>query len=463
MPADATSDVLRTSSAHSSAGVVDVLVVGGGAAGLTAAMAAGQQAHAMGLPITVLVLDGARRLGAKILVSGGGRCNVTHREVDERDFHGGSRHAIKQVLRAFPHTATLDWMQRMGVALKLEETGKYFPVSDEARTVLEALLRATREAGAGIRTGVRVVGIIAPSASDARPLFTIETTDGPLKARCVVLATGGCSLPKSGSDGVGLQLARRLGHRLVEPVPALAPLTCGEPAEVPAADAPPWAALAALQGLTVTARLEVQHRSGKRLASAEGPLLFTHFGLSGPAALDISRHFLRLAADAPQTAPEHRICLAHPAFRDLTAADAWLMDHLKADATHPLAHVLAELWPRRYAEMLAREVTGTDAAIRLSDLRRDQRRNLARWLSGMPLPVTGHRGWAFAETTAGGVALEEINPKTMESRVVPGLYFCGEMIDVDGRLGGFNFQWAWASGHVAGRHAVARLRSPGAP
>jgi predicted Rossmann fold flavoprotein len=392
---------------------------------------------------------------------------VTHREVDERDFHGGSRHAIKQVLRAFPHTATIDWMQRMGVALKLEDTGKYFPVTDQARTVLEALLRATREAGVTIRTGVRVVAITGPAPGDSAPNFMVETSAGTLSARCVVLATGGCSLPKSGSDGVGLQLARRLGHRLVEPVPALAPLTCGEPVARPTPDAPPWAALAAMQGLTVKIRLEVVHRSGRRVASAEGPLLFTHFGLSGPAALDISRHFLRLGADTPQTAPEHLITLAHPTFRDLTAADAWLMQHLKADATRPLAPVLNELWPRRYAEMLAREVTGTDAqappTMRLADLTRDQRRRLARWLSAMPLPVTGHRGWAFAETTAGGVALEEINPRTMESRLVPRLFFCGEMIDVDGRLGGFNFQWAWASGHVAGRHAVKRLRSPDAP
>jgi predicted Rossmann fold flavoprotein len=381
----------------------------------------------------IVALDGARRLGAKILVAGGGRCNVTHRVVTPDDFAGSRRGAVAKVLKAFGVADTIAFFRAEGVELKEEDTGKLFPVSDRARSVLDALLAAAAAAGVEVRHPARVTGIqVVPGG------FRLDTEAGPLDARRVVLATGGLSLPKSGSDGGGYGLARALGHTLTSPIlPALSPLLLpdGHPAR-------------ALSGLAAPARLTLRAPGGKVLATAAGPVLHTHFGLSGPAVLDISRHWLHAHHLDPAVTLE--------ADWQPGEASGAFEAALLALGREPVGRWLGTRLPARLAERLL-TAAGVPPTTQGDQLRREARRALVRAVTAEPLPICGDRGWTYAEVTAGGVPLAEVEPATMASRRTPGLYLVGEILDVDGRLGGFNFQWAWASGTVAGRGAARHL------
>lgn len=423
--------------------IVDLAVVGAGAAGLFAAVWAGRAAAGRA---RVVALDGARKLGAKILVAGGGRCNVTHDVVDETAYAGSSRNAIKKVLRRYGVAETIAFFRDLGVELKREETGKLFPVTDDAQTVLDALLRAVRAAGVELRHPWRVGEIRRedeafvieeagpPDQESKEREKTAPAASGVLRARRVVLATGGLSLPRSGSDGYGHHLAKRLGHSITRRVfPALVPLTL-----------PKDHFVCALSGLAVPASLEVRAGSGKRLARFTDSTLCTHFGLSGPCVLDVSRYFLDAAAEDPGTT------LVINWLPDQTPErlDAALLDLGRQSA----GRFLRDRLPERLADALCAQA-GVDPAAPGHALVRERRLALVRAVAEMPLPVTGSRGWNYAEVTAGGVPLSEIHLETMESRVCPGLHLCGEICDVDGRIGGYNFQWAWASGFVAGSSA----------
>ncbi len=374
----------------------------------------------------VLLLDGARHLGAKILVAGGGRCNVTHDQVEAEAYAGSSRNAIRKVLRRFDVPQTIAFFRELGVTLRREDSGKLFPTTDDAHTVLEALLRAAGEAGVQIAHPFRVEGVACTEGG-----FRVSGAWGAVEAGRVVLATGGRALPKSGSDGAGYRMARALGHTLTARIfPALVPLTL-----------PGSHALLALSGISADVRLEVQAASGRRLAQTEGAALCTHFGLSGPAVLDISRYYI----DARAEDPEARLVLNW-----LPGSDAETLERtLQASGRTSCVRVLAAHFPERLARTLC-ELAGVDPAAPAAQLSREARRALARTVTALALPVSGDRGYTYAEVTAGGVPLSEIRLETMESRVQPGLFLCGELCDVDGRIGGYNFQWAWSSGYVAG-------------
>jgi hypothetical protein len=430
--------------------------VGAGAAGLTAAIRAGE---AQGAGARVTLLNAHPKVGLKILMSGGTRCNVTHREVSERDFHGGSRPFVARVLRAFPVDETLRWFESLGVKLKLEETGKYFPVTDDAQTVLDALLAAVARAGVTLRHGARVVrlergdrggfrlgiqavrnaaafdvGEVKGRRARAWPLPAVQP-DEWLEADRVVLATGGLSFPRTGSDGTGYALVTALGHTLEPPVPALTPLTASDD----------WCREA--QGVTVDAALtlRVDHR---KVATTRGSLLLAHFGYSGPAALDLSRHWHHAEGTGER---EVELSLAPGETRERLSA-AWLAAG-KVQPRRMVRRWLTERLPERLADLLCRD-TGVEPVERLSQVDRARREGLLGLLVARPLPVTGTLGYEKAEVTAGGVRLGEVNPSTLGSRVAPGLYLCGEILDVEGRLGGFNFQFAWSSGTIAGRAAA---------
>jgi predicted Rossmann fold flavoprotein len=386
----------------------DVAVVGAGAAGLLAALFAAREGA------RVVALDGANRLGAKIVISGGGRCNVTHDVVHAKDFNG-NRNAIAKVLRTFDVPATIDFFRDLGVILKREETGKLFPVTDRAATVLDALVRAVEAAGVEIRTGFRVEKIESG--------FIINDC---LHAKRVILATGGRSVPKTGSDGAGYAFARHLGHTVTNVFPALVPLIL-EPDH--------W--LTKLSGTSVDAELilrGVNHRE-------RGSMLFTHFGLSGPVVLDMSRHWIE-ARGAGREAQLVANLLPGESFESLEAQILAANPHtVFANFAH--RHGI----PDRLADALGRGLPP------IGKMTRDERRRAIRSLIELPLPVTGNRGFDYAEVTAGGVPLSEVDVSSMRSRVCEGLYLCGEILDVDGKIGGYNFQWAWASGRLAGRSA----------
>ena len=414
----------------------DILVVGAGAAGLFAATWAGRTARAAGRGVSIAAVDGAKKLGAKILVAGGGRCNVTHWRVTEADYAGATPPAIRKVLGRFTVEDTVAFFAAAGVELKREETGKLFPVTDSARTVLEALVREAGRAGVDLVHPARVTGI----EKDADG-FLVQTEQGAILARRVILCTGGKSLPKSGSDGAGFALAMKLGHSLTAPiVPALVPLVL-----------PPAHWITELSGLTLPAEVALTVAGGKRLASFAGSTLCTHFGLSGPSVLDISRHWL-VARDRD---PSARLSISWLPGRTADEAEGLL---LAAPGRGALAILRDEL-----PSALARKLCELAGAPPQGDIPREARKKLVQLLTATPLDVVGDRGFTIAEATAGGVPLSEVRLETMESRVCPGLHFAGEVLDVDGRIGGFNFQWAWASGFTAGSAAARSLLSEASP
>ena len=413
----------------------DVLVVGAGAAGLATAIFT----RLLDPELSVVVLDGAKKPGAKILVSGGGRCNVTNATVTERDYWGGAPGVIRRVLRGLTVPETVRFFQGAGVPLHEEERGKLFPDSNSARQVLDALLTKAMASGIELRPAHRVVAISRCEAG-----FRVVTTAGEMTARRVVCATGGQSLPKSGSDGGGYILARSLGHTIVDTTPALVPL-------VLSGDASGNDSLhSALSGVAmdVTVTIWVDRRAAARLS---GPMLWTHFGISGPAALDASRHWLRARME------ERPVSLTINFTGDATfeaIEERWIRE-ARSRPRAGIGTALAAPLPASVAAALLDRL-GLDGATPLASLTRASRRQLAHAMIGWPLAVSGSRGYNFAEATAGGVDLLEIDPRTMESRPCGGLYLVGEVLDVDGRLGGFNFQWAWSSAAVAARGLTRR-------
>ena len=372
----------------------------------------------------VTVIDGAAKIGAKILIAGGGRCNVTHDVVEPDDFTG-NRNAIAKVLRTFSVDQTIAFFLDLGVKLKREETGKLFPVTDKARTVLDALLRAAREAGAQVMTGTKVVQCTAGTRG-----FELSTASSAIDAVAVILATGGRSVPKTGSDGHGYTIARSLGHTVSETFPGLVPLVIEEAH---------W--MRELSGTSAEVELEVRSATGRVLRRDRGSLLLTHFGLSGPVALDISRHWIAARRSDPAAT------LAVNFLPDV-ALDAMLLDAAAKNPRATVGSALRGRVPERILDHVA-------PATAISHLKRDQRREIVRTLTNLTLPVSRDRGFDYAEVTAGGVPLNEIDVSTMASRRCPNLFLCGEILDVDGRIGGYNFQWAWASGRLAGIYAAA--------
>ncbi len=382
---------------------------------------------------TTLLFDRRRKIGAKILMSGGTRCNVTNAAVSERDFNTPSGPFVRTVLKQFPPDTARAFFEKEGVELKLEPTGKYFPVSDSATDVLAGLLRAVESAGVVLHRE-SLVGGAEPSEGG----LVVETSTGKVDAAAVVLATGGLSYPETGSDGVGYRIARQLGHSIIRQSAALSPLIAAP------------AVHSSLAGITVDAGLRVVSHS-KTVATRRGSFLFTHNGYSGPAALDISRHWERTSWEDRDA--EIRVTFVP----EKTPAE--LEDHVLAEARRAprrhVANLLAEFMPLRLAEVLMSSAK-VPAGTMLTSLGRDARRALVRTVTDLRLPVTGLAGFGKAEVTAGGVPLGEVRARDMSSKLVAGLYFAGEILDVDGYIGGYNFQWAWSSGWVAGAAAARR-------
>jgi predicted Rossmann fold flavoprotein len=409
----------------------DVVVVGGGAAGLATAVFCARATESS----RIVCADGARTLGAKILVSGGARCNVTNRVVTERDFWGGDSRVIRNVLHAFPASRAAEFFEGLGVTLHEEEDGKLFPDTNHARTVLDALLHELKQAGAELHPARRVVAV---QRSDRG--FLVDTAEGDsYAAQVVVLATGGRSLPKTGSDGTGYGFAQRLGHGYVETTPALVPLILDDSSHERLTGVAHPAA--------VTIRVE-----GRTMVRLEGAMLWTHFGASGPLMLNASRHWLRARLEAHD--PE--VLLNVLPGETFESVEAWLQEQQRDRPRASVRAVLALRLPASVANAWADALDLADT-VTMAHLSREDRRRVVRALTDMPLRVRDSRGYNYAEVTAGGIPLAEVDPATMESRVCPGLYLVGEILDVDGRLGGFNFQWAWSSAWVAAQAIARRL------
>jgi len=376
----------------------------------------------------VLLVDRKRPPGEKLLLSGGGRCNVLPQEVDPRSFTtDSSPHTLRKILLSWPLTEVRAFLEGP-IRLRLTEdrrTGKVFPVTGGGREVRDRLLAAARDAGAELRAGATVVDV-DPSERRSVLLQGGER----LVADRVVLASGGLSYPQTGSDGLGLEIARRLGHTLVEPYPALVPLRSRDSAHH------------ALAGVSIDALLRVGE--GKGHVEARGGFLFTHRGYSGPVVLNLSHAVSRalLRGDRPSVTVS---------WLDRTEDD-WEA-RLARSRRRTVRAFLEESLPDRLADLLLRETDLSDA--RTATLGRTDRRRLLHALVSYPLPWRRTEGFDVAEVTGGGIPLGETSPRTLESRIAPRVRFCGEILDAFGPIGGANFLWAFVTGRLAGEGAVS--------
>jgi predicted Rossmann fold flavoprotein len=394
-----------------------IVVVGAGAAGIVAAIFARSQNQ------PVMVLERTTDGGRKILISGGGRCNVLPQTLEPRRFVTDSPPALVQkFLRSWPLKAQHAFIENdVGVPLKLEaESRKWFPASDRARDVRDGLVELARRKGVAFSFGTDLINLAPLSES-----WRLVTSRGDIAAHAVILATGGLSVPTTGSTGTGLTIARALGHVVHDTYPALTPLLSSR------------ASHTRLAGISLN--VSVRAESTRDSAESSGGFLFTHRGYSGPAVLDVSHVAVRTAGA--------------PLKVRWSSLDARQWQDAMMTGTASVVNVIARHLPQRLAEELALEC---DVPLdrRVPELRRDERIRLIERLLSYELTCSGDEGYKKAEVTGGGVALDDVDPKTLESRRHRRLFLCGEMLDAFGPIGGHNFAWAWATGRMAGLGAV---------
>lgn len=415
----------------------DTIIVGGGAAGLWAAGTAASRGR------QVLVLEKNNKAGVKILMSGGTRCNITH-NCDSRkiaEAFGKNGRVLLSVLSRLSPQDVVNHMEAEGVPTKVEDTGKVFPASDRAIDVRDAVVRRLARHGANLVTGVSVTSVRPQTVGTG---FEVLASNGDkpitLYSDTVLVTTGGLSYSGCGTTGDGYPWAQAMGHTITPLRPALTPLVCHEQ----------W--VHDLSGITlddaeVTAR--IFGTDGKLIKTersiSRGGLLWTHFGCSGPTAMNVSRCMSDLNSDA-------KAQLAIDLLPNIPRVECenWLVQAAK-DSNKTIANVLSQKVPKRLASAML-SLCGAKDDIHMAELPKKVRNQLVEQLKALLVPIHGTRGYPKAEVTAGGVALDEVSFQDMQSRKQPGLFFAGEILDLDGPIGGFNFQAAWSTGHTAGLH-----------
>ena len=405
-----------------------VLAIGGGAAGMMAAI----QAQRSGAKVTLVERN--EKLGRKLYITGKGRCNLTNDCAPEealKNYPGGARF-LTGALHRFPPEETKAFFTQLGVPLKTERGNRVFPQSDRAADVIDALLRELRREGVEILHG-RATELVLGEGSVAGAVLEGGKI---LRADAVIVATGGVSYPATGSTGDGYTLAAQAGHKLTEPKASLVPLTvAGDECEQ-------------MMGLSLrNVELRIKNQKKKLVFQQFGELLFTHFGLSGPLILSASAHLRDFDKNHFSA-----IIDLKPALEEKKLDERILRDFAE-NQNRDFVNVLGGLLPRLMVPVVLRR-TGIPPQTKVHDITKAQRRRLVEELKGFRLELTGTRPVAEAIVTAGGVKLKDVHPVTMESKLLSGLYFAGEVLDVDGYTGGFNLQAAWATGYAAGRAAA---------
>lgn len=404
----------------------DGIVIGGGPAGMFAAITAAKQGQ------KVLLLERNDRLGKKLLITGKGRCNVTNDCPAEEVLQNTPRNGrfLYSALAAFPPEKTKAFFEENGCPLKTERGNRVFPVSDKAQSVQDCLQNQMRKAHVSVQSA-RVQKLLTEDGK----VTGVATAQGEFRGSWVILATGGASYPTTGSTGDGYTMAKEVGHTVVEPQGSLVPL------EVAGNDCPD------MQGLSLrNVGVKLLNGKGKVLYKDFGELLFTHFGVSGPTVLSASCHLkgvgCRLVLDLKPALEENKL-------------DDRIQRDMELYKNRAMENALTDLLPRSMIPVVLRRLD-IDPQMQANSLTRQKRRALVELLKGFSLEITGKRPVAEAIITSGGVKVSEIEPKTMESKIVPGLYFAGEIIDCDAYTGGFNLQIAWATAYAAGRAVAER-------
>ena len=403
----------------------DGIVIGGGPAGMFAAIMAAQQGN------RVLLLERNDRLGKKLLITGKGRCNVTNNCTEQEILQNVPRNGrfLYSAMAACPPVKVMEFFESHGCVLKTERGNRVFPVTDRSQSVLESLQNELRRQRVTVQTA-RVKHILTENGT----VCGVQTEKETFSARWVILATGGLSYPTTGSTGDGYAMARELGHTVTPTEGSLVPL------EIAGNDCPD------MQGLSLrNVGVKLLSEKGKLLYKDFGELLFTHFGVSGPTVLSASAHLkgenCRLVLDLKPALEEEKL-------------DSRILRDLSMYQNRSMENALTDLLPRSMIPVVLRRLN-IDPTMQANALKKQQRRELVTLLKSFPLDITGKRPVAEAIITSGGIKVAEIDPKTMESKIVPGLYFAGEIIDCDAYTGGFNLQIAWATAYAAGM-AVSR-------
>lgn len=403
-----------TQDRNSHLNLYDVIILGAGAAGLMCAGVAGQRGR------SVLLLEQARQPGEKIRISGGGRCNFTNLHTSPANFLSRSPHFCNSALSGYTQQDFIALVERYGIAYHEKTRGQLF-CDGSSRQIIDLLFEECRKAGARLRLGARISAV-----SKAETGFVVVTDQGEFRCRSLVVATGGPSIPKMGSSGLGYKIAEQFGLKIVPPRPALVPLTF---------DTALVAQFEGLSGVSVDAVV------GCGKTRFDEALLFTHRGLSGPAILQISSYWHEGADIVIDMAPEIDVLAGLKRLR---------VDHPRQE----MATALADLLPKRLARTIADSIGGPE---RIADFSDKHLANVTAAVKQWRVRPNGTEGYRTAEVTLGGVDTSGLSSKTFEARSVPGLYFIGEVVDVTGHLGGFNFQWAWSSGYAAGRYLREQL------
>jgi predicted Rossmann fold flavoprotein len=402
----------------------DLIVVGAGAAGLMASIHAAERGK------SVLLIERNRKPGVKILMSGGTRCNITHacsnREIVEA--FGPNGKFLHSALAKFGVQQVIEFFEAEGVETKVEDTGKIFPVSDKAIDVLEALLNRLRRAGVKLSLCESVLELDRTETGT----FLIKTDLRTVEAPKLLLCSGGKSFPGCGTRGDGYAWAEHFGHRIIPTHPALVPVTVQEK----------W--IPDLKGLTIPDVSVRVMENGKALSHRRASFLFAHFGLSGPAPMDVSKAIVKHS-----TPSQLHIELDFLPDENEQLVEETLKQRSLSDGKKQLLNILPDQLPRRLHELVL-QLAQLPLDRKASGLSKEDRRKIVVQLKRMQLQVRGTLGYEKAEVTTGGVSLDEVDSRTMQSKLVPGLYFAGEILDLDGPIGGYNFQSAWSTGWLAG-------------
>jgi len=408
-----------------------VCVIGAGPAGLMAAIFSAEAGS------STTVIEANTSAGRKLLLTGAGRCNITHQaEPAElvRKF-GAKGRFLSFCLYQYPPQYVQDFFAGLGLRLKIEKDGCVFPVSDRAGDVRDVLVERAKRLGVRFLYGRRVSGIVKEEGA-----FIVRTAKEPVYAEKLIVATGGLSWPKTGSTGDGYRFARETGHTIVEPKASLVPLVTRE-------DWPKQLAGTAVEDVRVLARIN------KKKITTAGAIIFTEDGIGGPAVLNMSR-YLTDYLPAGRTPIGISLDLAPQVIE--VELETQITKLMAANPKKKVVNVLAEFVPKRLSAELCRQA-GCGDELAAGQLKKDVRKKLVRFLKALPISVVSTRPIDEATVTHGGVSVTEIEPKTMESKICPGLFFAGEVIDADGPCGGYNLQMCWSTGALAGRSAAKNL------